>query len=79
MIMTFRLIWSTLPIIVFLNNYFKLGFKAWEANMKIEPLFNEQKAIAYLRASISKSKNNCSSAMKRGLKTSIENKCSNNE
>ena len=47
--------------------------------MKIGLLFNEQKTIAYMCASISKSKDNCSRAMKQGLKTSIENKCNNNE
>ena len=29
----------------FVNNYFKVGLEAWEANMDIEPVFNEKKCV----------------------------------
>ena len=31
----------------FVNNYFNVGFKAWRANMGIQPVFNEYKALKY--------------------------------
>ena len=37
----------------FVNNYFKVGLEAWEANMDIEPVFNEKKAVAYMCAYLS--------------------------
>ena len=30
----------------FVNNYFDIGLKAWQANMDIQPVFNEYKAVA---------------------------------
>ena len=56
----------------FLNNYFKIGMKAWEVNMDIQPVFNEQKAIAYIHAYMNMSKDNGFNAMKQALKISIE-------
>ena len=32
----------------FENNYFKIGLSAWQANMDIQPVFNEDKAIAFM-------------------------------
>ena len=56
----------------FLNNYFKIGMKAWEVNMDIQPVFSEQKAIAYIHVYMNMSKDNGSNAMKQALKISIE-------
>ena len=36
------------PNSCFVNNYFEVGLKAWKANMDIQPVFNEYKAIAYM-------------------------------
>ena len=36
------------PNSCFVNNYFGIGFKAWQANMDIEPVFNEYKTVAYM-------------------------------
>ena len=30
------------------NNYFGVGFKAWQANMDIQPVFDEYKTVAYM-------------------------------
>ena len=43
-----------------------------QANMNIQPVFNEHKAIAYMCAYLSKSKESHSYAMKQALRTSIE-------
>ena len=43
------------PTSCFINNYFKVGLEAWEANMDIQPVFNEKKAVAYMCAYLSKS------------------------
>ena len=32
----------------FVNNYFDFGLKAWQANMDIQPIFNEYKAVIYM-------------------------------
>ena len=32
----------------FVNNYFDVGLKAWQANMDIQPIFNEHKAVTYI-------------------------------
>ena len=32
--------------IMFVNNYFDDGFKAWQAHMDIQPIFNEYKGVA---------------------------------
>ena len=51
----------------FVNNYFVDGLKAWEANMDIQPVFNEFKAITYMCKYLSKSEDECSKAMKQAL------------
>ena len=56
-----------------MNNYFKIGLSAWQANMDIQPVFNEHKAIAYMCAYLSKSEESCSYVMKQALKIFIKN------
>ena len=51
----------------FVNNYFAEGLLAWEANMDIQPVFNEFKAITYMCKYLSKSEDECSKAMKQAL------------
>ena len=36
------------PNSYFVNNYFDLGFKAWQANLDIQSVFNEYKAVTYV-------------------------------
>ena len=67
------------PNSCFVNNYFRVGLEAWEANMDIQPAFNEKRAVTYMCAYLSKSEDTCSSAVKQALKVSNENKCSNSE
>ena len=43
------------PNSCFVNNYFKVGLSAWQANMDIQPVFNEHNAIAYMCGYLSKS------------------------
>ena len=36
------------PNFYFVNNYFDVGLKAWQANMDIQLDFNEYKAVTYV-------------------------------
>ena len=36
------------------NNYFDVGLKAWQANMDIQPVCNDYKAVAYMYQYLSK-------------------------
>ena len=63
-----------LPNFCFMNNSFKIGLSAWQANMDVQPGFNKHTAIAYMCAYLSKSEESCSYAMKQSLKISIKNK-----
>ena len=49
----------------FVNNYFETGLRAWQANMDIQPVFNEYKKVAYMCFYFLKSEDNCSFAMKQ--------------
>ena len=37
------------PNSCFVNNYFDVGLKAWQINIDIQPVFNEYKAVTYMR------------------------------
>ena len=56
------------PDSCFVNNYFSNGLLAWEANMDIQPVFNQYKAVAYMCAYLSKTKDECSHSMNQALK-----------
>ena len=62
-----------------MNNDFKICLSAWQANMDIQPEFNEHKAITYICLYLSKSEKSCSYAMKQTLNISIEIKENNYE
>ena len=55
------------PNSCFVNNYFAEGLRAWEANMDIQPVFNQYKAVTYMCKYLSKSEDECSKAMKQAL------------
>ena len=67
------------PHSCFVNNYFKAGLLSWEANLDIQPVFNEYKAIAYMCAYLSKSEDACTRAMKQALDESLDKKNNNYE
>ena len=69
-IFKFHLRWP--PNSFFVNNNFKIGFSAWQANIYIQPVFNEHKAITYKCAYLSNSEESCSYEMKQALKFFIE-------
>ena len=52
------------PNSCFVNNYFTESLRAWEANMDIQPVFNQYKAVTYMCKYLSKSEDECSKAMK---------------
>ena len=62
------------PNSCFVNNYFSDGLKAWQANMDIQPVFNEYKAVTYMCSYFSKSEDQCSAALKQAAKEALDNK-----
>ena len=48
----------------FVNNYFDVGLKAWQANMDIQPVFNGHGTVTYMCRYLSKTEDQCSYAMK---------------
>ena len=67
------------PKSCFINNYFKTGLETLNANMDIQLVLNEHKAISYICAYLSKSEETCSQAMKHALRESIVKKQGNYE
>ena len=57
----------------FVINYFDVGLKAWQANMDIQPVFNEYNAVTYMCQYFSKTEDWCSQAMKQRAKEAFEN------
>ena len=60
-----ELILKRQPNSCFVNTYFDVGLKAWQANMDIQPVFNEYKAVTYMCQYFFKTENQCSQAMKK--------------
>ena len=52
----------------FANNFFDVGLKAWQANMNIELVFNEYKAVTYMCQYFSKTEDQCLQVMKKAAK-----------
>ena len=46
---------------------------AWEANMDIQPVFNEYKAVMYMYSYFSKSEDQCSASIRQATKEAFEN------
>ena len=65
------------PNSCFVNNYFRDGLLAWEANLDIQPVFNHYKAIAYLCAYLSKNEDETTVAMKQAVEDAFEKKLDN--
>ena len=53
------------------NNYFNVCLKDWQANMDIQPVFNEYKTKTYMYQYFSKIKDQCSQAMKQAAKKAL--------
>ena len=62
------------PNSCFVNSYFEDGLRAWKANMDIQPVFNEYKAVTYMCSYFTKSEDQCSQAIKQAAKEAFENK-----
>ena len=61
------------PNSCFTNNYYDVGLKFWQANMDIQPVFNEYKAMTYMCQYFSKTEDQCSQPMKQAVKEASEN------
>ena len=62
------------PNSCFVNNHFDRGLRPWQANMDIQPVFNEYTAVAYMCSYFSKSEDKCSFAMKQVAQEAFEAK-----
>ena len=62
------------PNSYFVNNNFDTGLRAWQANINIQPVFNEYKAVAYMYSYFSKSEDKCSFAIKQVVREAFDNK-----
>ena len=60
------------PNSYFVNTCFETGLRAWQANMDIQPVFNECKAVAYMCSYFSKSEDKCSFAMKQAVREAFD-------
>ena len=61
------------PNSFFVDNYFDVGLKACLANMDIQPVFNEYKAVTYMCQCFSKTEDQCSQALQQAAKEAYEN------
>ena len=61
------------PNSCFVNNYSDVGLKSWQANMDIQPVFNEYKAVAYMCQYFPKTEDQLSQAVKQAAKEAYEN------
>ena len=52
----------------FVNNYFDIGLLAWEANIDIQPVFDNCKASTYICSYLSKQEDKCSEVMHQAFK-----------
>lgn len=69
----FELYLKRKPHSCFLNNCFNHELKAWQANMDIQPAFNEFKAVIHMYSYFPKSEGQCSKAMQKVLKVAFQN------
>ena len=61
------------PNSCFFNNYFDVGLKSWQADMDIQPVFNEYKAVTYMWQYLFKIEDQCSQTIKQAAKEAFEN------
>ena len=69
---SFHIHFKRSPDSCFINNYFRDGLLAWEANIDIQPVLDYQSCIAYMCAYVSKSEDESSQAMKQAAKEAYE-------
>ena len=55
------------------HKYFNSGLLPWQANMDVQPVFSEYKAVPYIFSYLSKSENECSLDMRQATKETFEN------
>ena len=60
------------PDSCFINNYFKDGLLAWEANLDIQPVLDYYKAVSYMCAYLSKAEDESSEAMQEAVSEAYE-------
>ena len=61
------------PNFWFVDDYFDVGLKVWQANMDIQLAFNEYKVVTYMCQYFSKTKDQCSETIKYAAKEAFEN------
>ena len=59
----------------FVNNYLDVGLKAWQAEMYVQTVFNDYKAVTYMCHYFSKTEDQCSQAIKQAAKEALRTTC----
>ena len=77
MINDFQVHLKRFPNSCFVNNYFRTGLLAWEANLDIQPVFNHYKAVMYMCAYLSKTEDEYSHAMNQAFNEAMASKLTN--
>ena len=70
---------TMIPNSLFVDNYFCRGLIGWEANMGIQPMFNNYEAVALMCAYLSKFESECLLIMKQAVPDAFEKKLKNYE
>ena len=59
------------PDLYFVNNYIVIGLTAWEADIDIQPVFNQYKPVSYICVYFSKAEDATSEAMKQAAELAM--------
>ena len=66
-----------LPSSCFVNNYFRSGLLAWDANLDIQSVFKHYKTVTYMCAYLFKTEDECSHAMNQAFNEAMASKITN--
>ena len=61
----------------FVNNYFRTGLLAWEANLDMQPVFKHYKVVKYICAYLSKAEDEYSHAMNQAFNEAMASNLTN--
>ena len=61
------------PNFCFFKNYFDVGLQAWQANVDMQAVLTEYKAVTYMYQFFKKIQDQCSQAIKQALKEAFKN------
>lgn len=60
------------PDLCAVNSYFDIGLNAWETSVDIQPVVNDYRALAFMCQYFTKTKEQCSQAIKQRVNETFE-------